>query len=241
VGHTGLLEPLSERLAPIPGREWLLGVYPVTVEEYRRFWAGRGYEAESRRHWSEAGWALRDDERWEAPGGWADQLRAPSRPVTRVSWYEAEAYCAWLAELADREVRLPWEAEWAAAATAATGEYPWGAEEPDQARANFGRRVGAPTPVGLYPAGAGPGGHLDLEGDVWEWCVDALASDEVPENDLRWFLKRGYGEYFRRLRGGSWASDAVRLRSVCRRRLPADVRGDNYGFRVCAAPAKSAR
>jgi len=140
------------------------------------------------------------------------------------------AYCCWLSDLCGREVRLPAEAEWEAAATHPDGPYPWGAAEPDEERANFAPdwkpNVGAPTPVGVYPAGAGRGGHLDLGGNVWEWCADALEGDEARRAP-------------RALRGGSWVNPAVGLRAAYRDWLLAVERWRNCGFRVSSSPAST--
>ncbi len=161
------LVSLEENLIEVPGCDgWRLGKYPVTVEEFHRFVEMRGYE--ERKHWSEEGWLLREGKDWDEPGSWEEQLATPNRPVVLVSWYEAEAYCAWLSEQRSAEVRLPAEAWWEAAATPESGKYPWGEAEPDAERANFLGKVGAPTPVGIYPTGNGRLGHCDLAGNIWE-------------------------------------------------------------------------
>ncbi|MCP3997533.1 MAG: DEAD/DEAH box helicase family protein, partial [bacterium] len=50
----------------------------------------------------------------------------------------------------------------------------WDGEPAEPERLNFSTSgIGHPTPVGIYPRGAGPAGHLDLAGNVWEWCLDA--------------------------------------------------------------------
>ena len=180
-----------------------LGKYAVTVQEYQRFVEEvRGYE--ERRFWSEEGWEAKVEGEWTEPGSWPEQLDHPNRPVVEVSWYEAQSYCRWLSELWGVEVRLPTQEEWETAATSPEGEYPWGGAEPDSERANFGRKVGHPTPVGLYPAGNGPYGHCDLAGNVWEWCSD--------EEEVAWAKEEGG----RALRGGGWSSPAVFLRSAFR-------------------------
>jgi formylglycine-generating enzyme required for sulfatase activity len=151
------------------------------------------------------------------------QLEAPNRPVTEVAWHEAVAFCRWLTEQRGKPVRLPTQAEWETAATPVQGEYPWGAEEPDGERANFGNAVGTPTPVGIYPAGDGPFGHCDLAGNVWGWCEDDVRTD-------------GSGTW-RALQGGSWGSPAEDLRAAIRARSLAGNRSGSFGFRVAAAPA----
>jgi len=229
----------KDNLLPVPGQDGvLLGRYPVTVQEYQGFVDDRGYERPEL--WSDEGWAMKEDKAWEAPESWAEQLGTPSRPVVYVSWYEAEAYCAWLAELTGLPARLPWEAEWEAAATHPAGEYPWGAEEPDAETANFDGDVNAPTPVGVYPGGVGPGGHLDLAGNVLEWCGDDRTADAAEEGRQR-AGRRGLGDVWRALRGGGWWLDARGLRSAHRDWYPAGGRYIGLGFRAAVSPASTVR
>jgi formylglycine-generating enzyme required for sulfatase activity len=98
-------------------------------------------------------------------------FRGAEQPAVGVSWFEAEAYCAY------RGKRLPSEAEWERAARGDDGRrYAWGDQAPDPLTlACYGRSPkanGATMPVGSYPKGAGPYGHLDLTGNVWEWTAD---------------------------------------------------------------------
>jgi len=177
--------------------------YPVTVFEYARFIADGGYKKAE--FWAQGGHG-----QFPEPGSWQRQLQHPSRPVVEVSWYEAAAYCRWAGG------RLPSEAEWECAARCGREgvRYPWGNEEPDPARANYDMNVGQPTPVGLYPDGATPGGIQDLAGNVLEWVFD-------------W-----YEEGKRRvLRGGSWSSNPRRLRVSNRSRVGPFGRYDYVGFR----------
>ncbi|MCB1036614.1 MAG: SUMF1/EgtB/PvdO family nonheme iron enzyme, partial [Acidobacteria bacterium] len=142
-----------------------IGRYPVTVGLFRRFVEARHVGYLDPRYWDPKGWAWRENEELVAPDGWLDQLRHPNRPVTGVSWYEADAYCRW------RGGRLPTDAQWEYAARGEEGrKYPWGKAEPTDSHACFDYRIGYAPPVGVYPLGATPDGLHDLAGGVWEWC-----------------------------------------------------------------------
>jgi formylglycine-generating enzyme required for sulfatase activity len=100
------------------------------------------------------------------------RFRQPLQPISGISWAQADAYCAY------RDKRLPREAEWERAARGDDNRrYPWGNSAPDSTvHGCFGRyigtKMGTTCAVGSYPKGAGPYGHLDLAGNVWEWMSD---------------------------------------------------------------------
>ena len=100
------------------------------------------------------------------------RFRGPKQPVVGVSWDDGKAYC----EFAGK--RLPREAEWELAAGGTDDRrFPWGNSAADTAlHGRFGRALGArdgvTADVGSYPSGAGPYGHLDMAGNVWEWMAD---------------------------------------------------------------------
>jgi hypothetical protein len=179
------------RVAP-----FLMARYPVTVTEYERFVHSDAFDKLSE------------------PKDWEYQLFYPNRPVAWVRWFEACAYCAW------KGVRLPYEEEWECAARCGRegAEYPWGAEDPDEFRANYhhGGSPHAPTPVGMYPEGATPSGIQDLAGNVWEWTF--TGSEE---------------ERYRTVRGGGWGNSPRNLRVSFRGRSVPERRHPDIGFR-CA-------
>ncbi|MBF0629637.1 MAG: SUMF1/EgtB/PvdO family nonheme iron enzyme [Magnetococcales bacterium] len=223
-------------LIEVPGTGgWRLRKFPVTVMEYQEFVDhGDGYR--DPRWWDEQWSRIRDKRGWTTPEEWDAQLQYPTRPVTGVSWFEAMAYCRWLSDQKKMKLCLPAEVLWQKAAQPSTGGYPWGTPEPTPDLANFNRNVGAPTPVGIYPAGDGPCGHSDLAGNIWEWQhtiyqdnlppLEETLPDPVVTKDDRLVL-----------RGGSWFNPADLLRAAYRFRDLAGLRDDIFGFRVAVAPA----
>jgi len=137
-------------------------------------------------------------------------------PVVFVTWPAAQAFCQWAGG------RLPSEAEWEYAARArGDREFPWGANPPSPARANYGATgIGATRPVGSYPAN--PLGLFDLAGNVWEFTADA------------WPGAAGSGR--RAIRGGSFGGGPVNLRIRWRDSHPETNAVAFVGFR-CAYPA----
>ena len=203
-----------------------IDVTAVTNAAYAAFVADGGYG--DPRHWSDAGWAWRAAEGAEAPLGWQREPGGgftrrrfgrvedvpATEPVQHVSFFEAEAWARWAGR------RLPTEAEWETAATAAADGAklgrPWG-DGSHAGRANLGRARFAPAPVGSYPDGVSPAGCHGMLGDVWEWTASPFRA--YPE-----FEPFPYPEYsavffdggYRVLRGGSWATHPLVARATFR-------------------------
>jgi formylglycine-generating enzyme required for sulfatase activity len=173
-------------------------------------------------YWTDAGWEWRDrgDILQPAYYGHDKQWSDDRQPQVGVTWYEAIAYCTWLAEATGRAYRLPGEAEWEKAARGTDGRiFPWG-DTFDPERCNWhGSSIGHTTPVGSYPAGASPYGALDMAGNVWEWCASKYTDPyhHPEDNETK-------GTDVRAARGGSWGNpDATALRAAPRGRGTADL------------------
>jgi formylglycine-generating enzyme required for sulfatase activity len=203
---------------------FVLGRFPVTVQEFRRFVDAGDEGYLDPRLWDPTGWAWREQEGHTEPGFWSGQLGHPNRPVTVVSWYEADAYCRWVGE------RLPTEAEWELAARGKEGRcYPWGSQVPDDRRIKFLANL-QPSPVGIYALGATPEGVHDLAGNVREWCGDWFG--DYPPNDEKDPTGPPSGTS-RVLRGYAFNGSGESLHAARRTGNPPEGRGGDAGFRVC--------
>ncbi len=114
------------------GRGFALGQEEVTVGQFRDFVQASGYTPDSVKLggasvYDERSGALRDD----AGATWQDdyggEQAGDKLPVVNVSWNDAKAYAAWLAERTGKPYRLPSEAEFEYALRGGTRtRYWWG-------------------------------------------------------------------------------------------------------------------
>ena len=158
-----------------------------------------------------------------------------NRPVSDVSWDDAQAYATWLSGQTGDAYRLPSEAEWEYAARAGTTtKYHWGNTRVGQNRANCedcGSRWDdrQTTPVGQFAPNAF--GLYDMHGNVWEWVEDCAnrSYTGAPTDGSAW----GSGRCIQRLRrGGAFNSGRLSLRAASRYGSQPHLRGDTRGFRV---------
>ena len=156
-----------------------------------------------------------------------------NHPVVEVSWYEAMAYAAWLGG------RLPTEAQWEFAARGEKGrDYPWGADDPTCAHAQFSECIGRLAPVMKdRDAGKTPDGVYDLSGNAGEWCGDRFGPYEVSDQENPAGAVVGapdgmLGGPARVLRGGSFLDYPNYLRSAGRDWSHPEDSNILNGFRV---------
>ena len=212
----------------MPAPFWIMTV-PVTAAMYRVFDPGK-------RH------------------AWGED---PLLPQTELTWFEADAFCAWLnahreaviaanPELAGAPAeyvfRLPDEAEWEYACRAGTTTAFWSGDEPRDAKTGewIAWCVGNPETKGrVHPVAslpANPWGLHDMHGNVWEWSledwVDRALRDRAHisgswQRRVTWDRGR-----MRVLRGGSYGFGAGLCRSAFRDGFWPDDTWGGDGFRL---------
>jgi formylglycine-generating enzyme required for sulfatase activity len=165
-----------------------------------------------------------------------------NRPVEKLSFYDAQAYCAALTareRSAGRlppgfEYRLPSEAEWEYACRAGTtNAYSFG-DDPQLAEAfawTSENSDATPHPVGLKRPN--PWGLYDMHGNVWEWCLDWFAPyPATPAVDP---VGPATGK-FKVFRGGGWNQEVPFARSANRFMMSPSNGIYFVGFRVALGP-----
>jgi formylglycine-generating enzyme required for sulfatase activity len=216
--------------------EFCLGKYPITQAQWR-FVASLPQVEQ----------ALKEAE--------PSSFKGDDRPVENVSWDDAVEFCARLSGFADRQYRLPSEAEWEYACRAGTitpfhvGEtittdlanyrgtddegYKWSGSYGRGPKGIYRKET---TPIGTFPPNAF--GLYDMHGNVWEWCADHWHSnyESAPTDGSAWLSDEKDAN--RLLRGGSWDFDPRSCRSAVRVNGPRVHRDDGIGFRVSCSAAR---
>ena len=191
--------------------------YPITYSQFEPF-IEEGYS--SNEFWSTEGLTWRGERR-HPQYYWVDsRWHIGNHPVVGLSWYEADAYCKWLAQKLGYEVRLPIETEWEKAARGMDGRiYPFG-NDFDENKGNFRETgIGRTTAVGIFVEGLSPYSVMDMSGNVWEWCIREKDLTTTDDREV--------------LRGGSWGYNRVLSTTIYRRLIPPTYNNGYYGFRIC--------
>lgn len=234
-----------------------LSQYEVSVDEFTRFVEATGFVSDAERnseetgcwsydHTAEARWQWWEWAQWRRPV--KDLAIKPDYPVGCVSFYDVQAYIAWLNQTSHQQYRLPSEAEWEYAARAGTATARYWGNNPDIAcryanvadqktikelawaqthQCDDGRFFYAltgsllPNPWGLY----------DMLGNVWEWTCSRYKEGEATGGEGCLQDKPGFDDLLV-LRGGGWNADAPRVRAAYRNWGTAWSRQANLGFRL---------
>ena len=191
-------------------KPYYLGIYCVTVGQFRRFSAATKYNADS-------DWQKDPDE----------------HPVRYVNWHDAKKYAKWA------DSRLPTEAEWelGAGGRIENYRYPWGNDWESGRRVCRDAQEGpdgSTVPVSAHPEGVSPFGTYQQSGNVWEWCEDWFDDSAYQRYAKGDFSPPKNNERGRVLRGGSWCNRNLpgHFRGARRRYDVPERRFGNYGFRL---------
>jgi formylglycine-generating enzyme required for sulfatase activity len=211
----------------------------VTVDDYLKFLRATGYQPDP----CDPVLGLQ----WHSPGHGRATPPADTEPrlwpATCLNWHDAQAYIAWLngrlqSAGSQARYRLPSEAEWEYAARGGKVSARWWGETIGKGNANCagcgspwdGREI---APVASF--GVNPFGIEDMLGNVWQWVEDCWNDSYVgaPSDGSAWLS----GDCQRRvIRGGSWSSLPVFIRSAARSAFAADGKAFDYssyaGFRL---------
>jgi formylglycine-generating enzyme required for sulfatase activity/tRNA A-37 threonylcarbamoyl transferase component Bud32 len=174
-------------------------------------------------------------------------FKGNNRPVEKVNWDDAIAFCQKLSQKTGKNYKLPSEAQWEYACRAGTttpfyfgesitpdlvnydGRYPY-------ANAPTGQYREQTTDVGTFPPNAF--GLYDMHGNVWEWCEDDWNENYInaPINGSA-LISRSKRKL---VRGGSWYYNPEDCRSAYRSYYTLDDSYYNIGFRVvCSGAART--
>jgi formylglycine-generating enzyme len=171
---------------------------------------------------------------WGSPDqgwGWGD------RPAITMTYHAAETFCAWLSIKTGKPYRLPTEAEWEYAARGNTTSPYFFEGDPKrftsdrlinrifgQDTTNINSHViyAANSMARTQPPGAvrpNPFGLKNMLGNVWEFCSDFYSENPFAGYPEEGVIRdpRGPADGSERvIRGGSFNSDAVEVRSASR-------------------------
>jgi formylglycine-generating enzyme required for sulfatase activity len=161
------------------------------------------------------------------------KYKDPKKPVIGVSWHGASSFVKKLNEATKGYYRIPTEAEWEYAArsggkkdlwsgTSNEGQlddYAWFSDN-SEGEVHLVKQK-RPNALGLY----------DMSGNVWEWVEDYFDFDYYQVSPK----KDPYGpdmSYWKVIRGGSYAEDPYKIRTLYRYALESPSRMHNVGFRL---------
>ena len=248
----GALEDLgggvSLPLVRIPAGEFVMG--SPDAEQGRSSDEGPQHRVRLREFWM--GQTPITQAQWRAvmgtnPSEFKDQLDSDQRPVERVNWREAMAFCRQLADRTGRDYTLPSEAQWEYACRAGTtSPFAFGGTITPELANYDGNYTYAGSPKGVYceqttAVGAFPAnawGLQDMHGNVWEWCLDHWHGSYAspPGDGSAWVDSEDKNNAKRLLRGGSWYIFPGNCRSAYRFHFQPGYASSLVGFRVVCLP-----
>lgn len=158
-------------------------------------------------------------------------FKGANLPVERVSWHDAQEFCARLSKHTGKIYRLPTEAEWEYACRGGTITRYYFGDTITNNLVNHNGKYRQTTDVGNFPPNAFS--LYDMHGNVWEWCEDGWYEykDNPPINGSAW-ITRGN---IKIIRGGAWLSNEENCYCAYRNKDFFDKTSSDMGFRVASS------
>ena len=159
-------------------------------------------------------------------------------PVCLIDWFDARAYCRYLAKRTGANIRLATELEWEKAARGVDGRaYPWGDNfDPTFCKMRDSRPfTHQPEPVGTFATDESPYGVRDMAGGMREWVGDIMNQKSATALDAEQEPVDGterQDSSWREIRSGNWNQDHKWARAASRGGWYALSRGSGLGFRL---------
>jgi len=223
-GADAVVNSLGMRMVRVPAGSFSMGSLPGTPlrqeEEFpHRVTLTRAFRIASTEVTQRQWLALMPSNPSSQPGD--------DRPVTSVSWKEAQAFCLELSRKEGVTYRLPTEAEWEYACRA-------GGDSPvDAAGLGAGAWYADNSEGTTHPVGSkvpNPWGLRDLLGNVAEWTLDVYGPYPRVEEDKD--PKGPAAGSTRVVRGGAWRSFPPAVRCAARTGTPESYQLPHVGLRV---------
>lgn len=135
---------------------------------------------------------------------------ASRKPVRNISFYAAKAFCEWISEETGKDVYLPSELQWTAAASASD-----------------------PTFTKSITAISSKKGPAGMYGGVWEFTSTYyVPNDNIIESDIQNFLESNNYPCEPVVKGGCYASDMDKITAYTIGIVSPFLCSDYYGFRI---------
>jgi formylglycine-generating enzyme required for sulfatase activity len=243
-GHTNTL---GMTFVPVPGTSVLFGIHEVRYQDYAVYAAN----------------APGVDDAWkdQSADGFTPTDKKEQHPVMKVSWEDAQKFCAWLSQKEGKTYRLPTDQEWSiavgiggdekwqedttpASVFKSESDFPWGTQWPPlQGSGNYSdesRKTKAPNASAQYLANYDDG--FPTTAPVMSFQPNKFGLYDLGGNVWEWCEDRhDTTQKERVLRGGSWGrNDRTSLLSSQRAHYLPGTRYESYGFRIVLVASSSA-